>query len=292
MTVHCVSRTAYAAGLLSVTGRFVVSARFASVVNLICREAVLSVQNERIPVTPLSLILTGDEFQKFLRTVTEQTVFRSDPDGLRSGGIALMTVGAPVLSCRFPDVPAALPEAALIRFFRQAVYTMAVPDSLAFVALAPCRCGDGVFNAMQNMAASCLGDRRGMPPALLVNRLSELVGLGEGLTPAGDDFLIGVLSALWFFRDSMRAAADLLQLLTGALSPQLGKSPLVSRAFLARAIEGEFSRPALDLYRCLSAGDRHGLLSVVAQLRGIGHSSGSDMLGGILYGLETLEQLN
>ncbi len=188
MIVQCVSCTAYAAGRLSVPGRFLVSARFASVVNLICGEVVLSIQNERVPITPLSLVLTGDEFQLFLSAITEKAVFRSEPNGLRSGDITLTTAGASVVSCKFPDVPAALPETALIRFLRQAVYTMAVPDSLAFVSLAPCRCGNAVFNAVQKTAESCLGDRSGVSPVLSVNRLTELVGLGEGLTPAGDDF--------------------------------------------------------------------------------------------------------
>jgi hypothetical protein len=104
--------------------------------------------------------------------------------------------------------------------------------------------------------------------------IHRLVGLGPGLTPAGDDFLIGALSLL----DAL-AEKDLHAALAGVLrqaSPQ-STSPL-SRCFLQAAAAGHVAEPVRRLVSSIISGEAP---AATAAARRIGHSSGWDMLAGI-----------
>ncbi len=116
--------------------------------------------------------------------------------------------------------------------------------------------------------------------AATAQTLSELVGLGEGLTPSGDDFLCGLLAATWMGRDAK--GGDLRTLLDEALRGKLNETNDISAAFLDCALRGQFSRPVTELSRMSPS-------MAAASFRAIGHSSGVDTLNGILYGLSLLE---
>ena len=113
--------------------------------------------------------------------------------------------------------------------------------------------------------------------------MSGLVGLGEGATPASDDFLVGYLAALWAC-----AAASEPQLAFLAdvsrrvrrLAPLTGK---VSRAYLEAAADGEVSERLFDLAMHISAGsDADTIRRVAGAALAVGHSSGACGLHGFL----------
>lgn len=106
-------------------------------------------------------------------------------------------------------------------------------------------------------------------------QLSSLVGLGEGLTPSGDDFLCGLLAACSLTASPV--AYSLGQALRSLLPSVLDKTNLVSAGFLRCAVEGLFSRPVLALAQgaCLS--------DAQAAFASIGHSSGADTLSGMIF---------
>lgn len=110
--------------------------------------------------------------------------------------------------------------------------------------------------------------------------LTELVGLGEGLTPSGDDFLCGVLAATWL--GGGRQGDVWRGLLAEPLRARLCETNDISAAFLSCALQGQFSRPVTELPGMSPA-------AAAASFRAIGHSSGVDTLNGILYGLRLLE---
>ena len=107
--------------------------------------------------------------------------------------------------------------------------------------------------------------------ALSVEILKGVIGMGQGLTPCGDDFIVGLLSALWA-RDSHKRF-----LLAESCLPLLSNTTKVSAEMLAHAIKGRFSQVVLDFYR----GEREQLLSFLSY----GHTSGHDTLCGIHAGL-------
>lgn len=118
------------------------------------------------------------------------------------------------------------------------------------------------------------GDR-----AELQRRCEAMIGLGQGLTPTGDDMLLGALSALHMYRPE-RAA-----LLAEPLRPLLSRTNDISRSYLWQALEGRAATPVIQALEGLASGDRRG----AGVLLGVGHSSGGDILDGILSMTEPRE---
>jgi hypothetical protein len=111
------------------------------------------------------------------------------------------------------------------------------------------------------------------PPAAI----ADLVGLGPGLTPSGDDVLAGALIGLHAF-----ARADVAERLAGWLRPRAdGRTGLVSRAHLACAAEGEGAAVLHDALNALASGDASTLAAATAAVGTLGHCSGWDGLLGI-----------
>lgn len=113
------------------------------------------------------------------------------------------------------------------------------------------------------------------PPAL-----EKLIGLGPGLTPAGDDALGGALIALRLF-----GQAELADRLATWLLPRArGATSDISFAHLEAASGGEGASALHDTLAAL-AGDDASLSGCVARLDRIGHSSGWDALAGAVAAL-------
>jgi hypothetical protein len=115
---------------------------------------------------------------------------------------------------------------------------------------------------------------------LVGNALDEeaqtLIGLGPGLTPSGDDYLGGVLIALYQLGREAQARG-----LWRWLEPRLGRTSAISGAHLAAAAAGEGHEA---LHACLAA--LHSAdadwPAVLAHLDKVGHCSGWDSLAGLV----------
>lgn len=115
------------------------------------------------------------------------------------------------------------------------------------------------------------------------NTMSEtaaaLGGLGAGLTPAGDDFLIGLMHALWVGRSSAAALALSLVLAESAIP----RTNSLSAAWLRVASQGEAGEPWHQLVWAIAKGsDRDSVERAVMRILPTGHSSGADALGGFV----------
>ena len=115
----------------------------------------------------------------------------------------------------------------------------------------------------------------------------ELIGLGPGLTPAGDDFLGGLFFAAWWlgatypgaFIFDWRAVGDLLAW-AGAHTNR------ISHALLVDLARGEGPAPLHDLIGLFLAGRGADEIARTAQsVAAIGHTSGGDLLAGVLTGM-------
>jgi hypothetical protein len=107
----------------------------------------------------------------------------------------------------------------------------------------------------------------------------SLIGLGPGLTPSGDDFLVGALALLDALAER-NAHAELARAI--AVAPRGRTSPL-SDCLLRAAAAGH---PGEDLCRAVSAVVSAAPEAAVAAIRTVGHSSGWDMLAGMTAALE------
>jgi len=112
----------------------------------------------------------------------------------------------------------------------------------------------------------------------------RLLGLGEGLTPSGDDFLGGVL----FARGSLGRAPDAAW--EHAIERLVGDAPAlthpVSACLLRDLASGEGCASLHDLADALAGDDASAAGTALRGLTAIGHSSGWDLLAGYLSGLE------
>jgi hypothetical protein len=111
------------------------------------------------------------------------------------------------------------------------------------------------------------------------------IGLGDGLTPRGDDLVAGTLAAFLLVG---RALGDgtVPALVGGVAGPLLDHAATATTAFsaalLANAVRGEVAAPAGDLLRVLTGEGSVG--PVAAGLLAVGHSSGRALAAGILAG--------
>jgi hypothetical protein len=121
-----------------------------------------------------------------------------------------------------------------------------------------------------------------------IRRLAALVGVGEGLTPSGDDVLVGVLAGLDAAREVSGDAAALRERLCAGLERGTSRTTRLAAQMLDAAAAGLYAEPVLAVLETLAL-PRPGakaLERTVAALLDVGHRSGADTLRGISVALE------
>ena len=139
-----------------------------------------------------------------------------------------------------------------------------------------------IINAAKNKIDTCTNELINKNYENAANALSNLIGLGIGLTPSGDDFLCGVLAGCIF--DSLEKHL-FVKLLKKQIQNNLQNTNDISRAFLSCALNDNFSTPVLNLPYFKSPDE------VYDNFKKIGHSSGIDTLCGIYYSLNTISKI-
>jgi hypothetical protein len=122
------------------------------------------------------------------------------------------------------------------------------------------------------LAAGWMDDR-----AKLQRGAARLAGLGGGLTPAGDDFLAGVMLWAWLAHPIPQ---DVCRTLLETASPC---TSTLSAAFLQAASEGECSAAWHRLLVALEGGTRRQLAATLREVLSQGNTSGADSLAGFLW---------
>lgn len=113
------------------------------------------------------------------------------------------------------------------------------------------------------------------------NASKALLGLGAGLTPSGDDLVAAALFGRRLIdRDDAwaRMGSELVRDANRA-------SHAISAALLADTVAGESFEPLHELADALVAGDAGAALAAARALLRVGHTSGWDMLAGMLIGI-------
>jgi len=112
-----------------------------------------------------------------------------------------------------------------------------------------------------------------------VTGAKKLAGLGGGLTPAGDDFIVGVLLAMWAGlygegREQLGAA------IAEAAAPA---TTLLSAAYLRSAAQGDCIIHWHSLFAALLRSEVNATRDAIQSLVSIGHTSGADALAGFVF---------
>ncbi|WP_353946320.1 DUF2877 domain-containing protein [Streptomyces sp. HUAS MG91] len=132
--------------------------------------------------------------------------------------------------------------------------------------------------------------RTGADDAEIRRGVLALLGLGPGLTPAGDDFLTGLT-----FVAALPGAVPtgLVPTVRAVLAEHRGRTTDVSHATLTEAADARVRAELIDVLR-QSADDGPPPRTPhdpVRRLLAIGHTSGSDTLSGLVAGLHLEEEL-
>jgi hypothetical protein len=113
----------------------------------------------------------------------------------------------------------------------------------------------------------------------------DLIGLGVGLTPSGDDLLIGLMVSLLSLGGHSASAKDVASLAQDIAALSRGRTTLISQAFLQHAANNETSEILRDLISSvLTASDVQVAMAAERVLR-IGSSSGAELVLGVLLGV-------
>ena len=108
----------------------------------------------------------------------------------------------------------------------------------------------------------------------------SLIGLGPGLTPSGDDALVGIEAALWGL------GAPVAAFLAGAVDDVEQRTTAVAATLLRHAAAGEFAERLHDLVGVLIGSDDAAIPAAIERAVGWGATSGADCLVGVLLGLD------
>lgn len=114
-----------------------------------------------------------------------------------------------------------------------------------------------------------------------------LGGVGEGLTPSGDDFLVGIIAALHFHRASGGVGPDTRNLKALADRAAERTSPFSGQNIIAAA-GGLVADVVAQWLTSLHLGDSEGVKIDTRALLSFGHSSGVDTFAGMVMGLSSV----
>jgi uncharacterized protein DUF2877 len=119
--------------------------------------------------------------------------------------------------------------------------------------------------------------------AAAVEQLQRLLGLGPGLTPSGDDFIVGCLAGLAINTRNERERIRFLADIAGSL--EISTTTLISRQHLSDACRLLFAQPLAELAVAIATGAADVLVRLNAALA-VGAHSGADGVAGLLFGLQ------
>ena len=111
-------------------------------------------------------------------------------------------------------------------------------------------------------------------------QLDFWIGRGPGLTPSGDDLLVGLMAVLHWAGRSCCCKPILAYLQEKGRA----RTTAVSFEYLYYAAQGIFSQEILELLRAMTEAGPCG--PAFSRLLAVGHSSGADTILGMLAGLE------
>ncbi len=261
---------------------------FEKVTNLINADGdVITLMLSPAEMNPLALEV--EAALDFRAHLTPHSEVRLEGEVLRVGELAVMLGSVHAWDPR-PDWPAARRQLAdvlrLVGFLEARLIADPIPESLAvFVAPGALESPVGGWQERARVGIQVyLNGVSAGDPASAGDFAAGLAGLGAGLTPSGDDFLIGVMHALWCTTPPDQARV-ICAAIAQAAAPRTNQ---LSANYLSRAALGEASGSWHDLVAALGRGDREGLLAPFAALCHLGHTSGQDALAGYLLGMRAI----
>jgi hypothetical protein len=116
--------------------------------------------------------------------------------------------------------------------------------------------------------------------------VKNLIGLGPGLTPMGDDMLTGFLSVVSTCREGVVPS----KVLSENIMKNLYRTNYLSGSMLQNAIDGIYHEYIQDLVYTVACEDADSIFKCTKRLLKIGATSGTDLATGIYLGFNSISQ--
>lgn len=118
-----------------------------------------------------------------------------------------------------------------------------------------------------------------------ITAIRPLIGLGPGLTPSGDDFIVGYLAGLWSTAGSDSSRLRFMSSLGAWLSHAAAGTNAISCTYIKSAVNGNVSEPIATLaQRFGQAKSMDSVREATRTALQVGHTSGTDGIQGLLLG--------
>jgi hypothetical protein len=119
----------------------------------------------------------------------------------------------------------------------------------------------------------------------VVRHVDRLIGWGEGLTPAGDDFLVGLTAGLDAFVDGPQRR-ELRGAIAAVLRSATPRTTPIAAHYLRLAADDHYTEPLLRVRDALLCeDDDHVVDAALHTALDVGATSGADTVSGLLAGL-------
>lgn len=123
----------------------------------------------------------------------------------------------------------------------------------------------------------------------IIKSTKNIVGLGPGLTPAGDDMLIGLMISMFYISANFKETKyDVNQINKDIVSSISGRTTILSEEFIHEASIGNSNEAVVTLIENLLISGPKELKISAKRILDLGATSGSDTVFGIILGFHLL----
>ena len=268
---------------------------FRAVLNLETQDGLITIGGPSVEPLPHGLLIAGPiDFQTLGLRIGQQVILNGARIQIPACGIDIDVSRAAGWS---PRLPATDPDLARARWRLRARHMRIL--AAAAVRARPGSCeglgdlidhqGQAPLRPVARLAAprlECLvAAVRNSDPSAAGVAAASMVGLGPGLTPSGDDALVGMAAAVTAMATPGTLDATFLRRVADTAS---SRTTAVSTAFLRHAVAGEFSAGLHRLLAAFIGPDPSDVASTIERSVAFGATSGTDTLVGVLTGLDAL----
>lgn len=271
-------------------------------VNILINNAVIAIVRQGRSLVPFGIEADLGEVWDFIDTAGEQAVYHYKGRLIVGDGVAVIGLedcrryschpagGRPLSE---PEVTGRLEL--LYRYCHQSARDGGIVAYLGHYRLEegalqkPERAGLIERRLQQRFEALVTGVRRN-DAFLIVEGVLGLLGVGPGLTPSGDDFLVGFLAGLAHCGGDAcaRPAAAITNCL---LQNAAACTTSLSAEYIRYATRGQYHQFFTAFIDSFQGGGAEELAAQTARLLTLGHSSGTDLLLGFVYGGMTAQSV-
>lgn len=119
----------------------------------------------------------------------------------------------------------------------------------------------------------------------VITAFNPLIGLGPGLTPSGDDFIVGYLAGLWSAGGGDPSRSRFISAVGTWLFQAAASTNAISRTYINSAANGNISEPLATLAQCIGQGkSADSVREATRTALRVGDTSGAAGVLGLLLG--------